>query len=76
MPIWIEEVRWASHQDVLQSIRHAVFIIEQGIDPADEWDHRDATCRHFLGYLTDGAQRCSRMAHGAESLGHNCQAPV
>jgi predicted GNAT family N-acyltransferase len=64
MPIWIEEVRWASHQDVLQSIRQAVFIIEQGIDPVDEWDHRDATCRHFLGYLDHTPVGCARLLDG------------
>lgn len=64
MPIWVEEVRWATHQTVLQSIRHAVFIVEQGIDPADEWDHRDANCRHFLSYLDQTPVGCARLLDG------------
>jgi len=35
-----------------RQIREAVFCIEQGISPADEWDAHDPACEHFL--LTDG----------------------
>lgn len=64
MPIWIEEVRWSSHGDALRAIRDAVFIQEQGIDPAEEWDHRDATCRHFLAYQDQRPVGCARLLDG------------
>lgn len=64
MAIWIEEVQWSSHREALRAIREAVFIGEQGIDPAEEWDHRDATCRHFLAYQDQRPVGCARLLDG------------
>jgi len=61
MPIWIEEVRWATHESELKAIRHAVFIIGQGISPADEWDTRDPACRHFMAYHDGRPVGCARL---------------
>lgn len=34
---------------ICQGIRHKVFVVGQGIDPAIEQDGMDAACLHFLG---------------------------
>jgi predicted GNAT family N-acyltransferase len=49
------EVRTAGVQEmpVCLAIRRAVFVVEQGIDPALDVDGRDAACRHVLA-LRDG----------------------
>lgn len=58
-----------------RQIREAVFCVEQGISPADEWDHHDPICEHFLLYTAqtpigtarvrptgDGTLKIERMA--------------
>ena len=44
----VAEVAWDTHRDALTTIRHDVFVIEQGVDAAEEWDGEDAASRHFL----------------------------
>jgi len=39
---------WADDRQALQSIRRSVFIEEQGIAEADEWDDVDPVARHVL----------------------------
>lgn len=39
----IATTTYASHQAGIQEVRRRVFIEEQGIDPAEEWDAQDAT---------------------------------
>ena len=38
---------WAELQSAVAPVREAVFIQEQQIAPADEWDAQDAVCLHF-----------------------------
>lgn len=52
---------WAQAQDVLQSIRSKVFIEEQGIDPADEWDPADQDAIHLLAERDGIAVGCARV---------------
>lgn len=35
------------------SIRKAVFVDEQGVDPEDEWDKNEPTATHLLGVVDD-----------------------
>jgi predicted GNAT family N-acyltransferase len=42
--------RWQAQAEAAQQVRRAVFIEEQGIDPADEYDAADATCDHAVVY--------------------------
>lgn len=53
---------WARDATVLQSVRHAVFVVEQRI-PADlEWDGIDPACEHVLALAADGqAIGCGRL---------------
>lgn len=43
------------------AVRRAVFIEEQGIPEAEEWDAEDATCTHFLAEDDTGPLGCARL---------------
>lgn len=60
----IEWVSWDTHQASLQSIRTAVFVDEQQIDPADEWDDQDAQAVHLLAIRDDQPVGCARILDG------------
>jgi len=46
----------------LRRIRHDVFVREQGVPEALEWDGRDATCRHVVAHDDKGAAvGCGRL---------------
>lgn len=40
--------RWGVDRVPLQQVRRAVFIQEQGVPEADEWDDADLVCEHVL----------------------------
>jgi len=48
--ISVRRARWDADQAMLKHIRSQVFVEEQGIDPAIEWDGQDADCTHVLAY--------------------------
>jgi predicted GNAT family N-acyltransferase len=41
------------HREMCYALRRAVFMAEQGVTPADEWDGLEDDCHHFL--TLDGA---------------------
>ncbi|MCB5160820.1 GNAT family N-acetyltransferase [Marinomonas algarum] len=43
---------WHSSKEQLSFVRKQVFIIEQGIDPLDEWDDIDQDAVHFVSFGT------------------------
>ncbi len=46
----------------LRMIRRAVFIVEQGVPEALEWDAHDAVSAHWLAVLADGSPvGCARL---------------
>lgn len=45
---------WLDEQDAIRAVRHAVFVTEQGIPAALEWDGLDADCVHVLACTPDG----------------------
>lgn len=45
----IHEGDWAALGEAASEIRRIVFIEEQQVPQEEEWDGRDADCRHFLG---------------------------
>ena len=49
----VKRVSWAGAYDALRAVRTAVFIAEQRIPEALEWDEMDACCVHVLA--TTGA---------------------
>jgi predicted GNAT family N-acyltransferase len=51
------------------AIRREVFIVEQGIPEAEEWDDLDATSEHLLAFGADGAPLgTARLIHGGPAL--------
>ncbi len=56
------EVRWPGAHATLSAIRRRVFVEEQGVPEALEWDGLDAGARHFLAVTADGsAIGCARL---------------
>lgn len=45
---------WDTEQADIRAVRTRVFIDEQGIPGAEEWDDRDAVCLHALVRAADG----------------------
>ncbi|AEF54013.1 GNAT family N-acetyltransferase [Marinomonas posidonica] len=43
---------WNSSKEQLKFVRTQVFIIEQGVDPVDEWDDEDQDAIHFVSFGT------------------------
>jgi predicted GNAT family N-acyltransferase len=50
----IEEVAWAEAADCLRAVRREVFVLEQHVPEALEWDGIDEDCRHVLAVDADG----------------------
>jgi predicted GNAT family N-acyltransferase len=65
---------WQTHQQPLREIRELVFIQEQQVPIADEWDDRDETATHFLATTVTGkAIACARLlveGHANQNLYH------
>lgn len=61
-PVVIEPVTWAAQGSALEAIRRQVFVVEQGIPEAVEFDQHDAAAQHWLASTTDGASiGCARL---------------
>jgi len=50
----VQPAEWMRDKAVLQAIRREVFVLEQRVPEAEEWDDMDAVCRHLLAYAPDG----------------------
>ena len=62
MDFTILETGWAHDAGRLSAIRRAVFIDEQGVPEALEWDADDADAKHLLVVLADGTPiGCARL---------------
>ncbi len=46
---------WHTDGAMLSAIRHEVFIVEQRVPEHEEWDERDALCRHVIALARGGA---------------------
>ncbi len=58
----ITETDWVHDAPRLASIRRTVFIDEQGVPEAMEWDEHDAASAHFLATADDGVPiGCARL---------------
>lgn len=58
----IHETDWAHDAGRLSAIRRVVFIDEQGVPEALEWDADDADALHLLATLADGTPiGCARL---------------
>jgi predicted GNAT family N-acyltransferase len=50
----VREIAWEDGRQALSAVRKAVFIDEQGVPEALEWDGLDARARHLLAEDADG----------------------
>ncbi len=50
-----------SHADEIRLIRKEVFLVEQAIDPADEYDDRDDACVWALSFIGEEAVGTGRL---------------
>lgn len=58
----VRRADWARDHAALAQVRRTVFIDEQGVPEALEWDADDAVSVHFLATLADGtAVGCARL---------------
>ena len=58
----LTETRWSRDAEHLAAVRRAVFIDEQGVPEALEWDEHDAVALHFLATTLDGSPiGCARL---------------
>jgi predicted GNAT family N-acyltransferase len=58
----LEVTSWARDADRLAAVRRAVFIDEQGVPEALEWDEHDAVALHFLATTMEGSPiGCARL---------------
>ncbi|UJP66670.1 GNAT family N-acetyltransferase [Mongoliitalea daihaiensis] len=51
MSITVEKVQTQEQLDIIFSIREKVFVIEQQVDPSEEYDAFEPTSTHFLAKL-------------------------
>jgi predicted GNAT family N-acyltransferase len=62
LPVHVVAVPWSSHRDALRAVRDRVFIQEQQVPRALEWDGEDETASHFLAVDQAGrALGCARL---------------
>jgi len=65
----IEKVSWQTHAVLLMAVREAVFIAEQKVPVALEWDGLDEAAQHLLALTVTGeAIGCARLL-GDGSIG-------
>lgn len=51
----VRRADWASDHGKLARIRREVFVVEQGVSEAEEWDGLDADCVHVIAITGEGA---------------------
>ena len=62
MTFAVREARWKSDRGSLQAVRHAVFVLEQGVPVDVEWDGLDDACTHLLAEDARGQPiGCARL---------------
>lgn len=75
-PYRIQIVRWAEAQPVLEAIRRKVFIDEQAVPEALEWEAIDVDCPHLLALVSEQhAVGCARVLPGG-SIGRMAVLPA
>ena len=50
----VAEIAWTDGAQMLRAVRYRVFVEEQGVAEALEWDGLDAQCRHVLARCRNG----------------------
>ncbi|MDQ2075422.1 GNAT family N-acetyltransferase [Marinimicrobium sp. ABcell2] len=67
----IMPVEWTPHERSLTALRRTVFMLEQGVSEADEWDGLDDQAQHFLVISQQQAIGAARVVkHREQSIYH------
>ena len=64
-PIQVIVADWTRHGPLIDAIRRRVFIEEQGVPEALEWEARDAQCDWFLAWVAGQAVGIARLTPDA-----------
>lgn len=64
--VTIQPVSWRQAESYLRAVRTAVFIEEQAVAPALEWDEMDADAVHVLALLDNQPIGCLRIIQYAK----------
>lgn len=64
--IRISEARWPDDCAHIKAVRHEVFVQEQGVAEALEWDGLDAGCRHVLAWENGAPIATGRLLPGGQ----------
>ncbi|EED32904.1 acetyltransferase, GNAT family [gamma proteobacterium NOR5-3] len=59
--VLLREALWPQDASVLERLRSAVFVLEQGVPRDIEWDGRDAEARHMIAELNGTPIGCGRL---------------
>ena len=51
---------WSRDAAAIHGVRHTVFVVEQHVDPEEEWDEADPRCLHVLAET----QKCDAVGTG------------
>ncbi len=58
----VRTARWPQDAECLRTLRHAVFVVEQGVPETLEWDGLDPQCMHAIAEASDGRPvGCGRL---------------
>jgi predicted GNAT family N-acyltransferase len=57
----IKRVQWRQREADLKRLRQEVFVEEQGVPVAEEWDGKDAAAAHFLALFDNKPVACARL---------------
>lgn len=68
MALDIDVIRasWKQDKDRLYAIRHAVFVVEQGVPVEMEIDAQDETAQHFIAWVDGEAIGCGRLTSAGQ----------
>ena len=53
-PYTIRRASWSADEARLKQVRHRVFVLEQSVPEALEWDRIDPVCQHWIAEAPDG----------------------
>ena len=68
MEIEVKKIISEAERQMAYDIRHTVFVIEQVVDPTEEFDEYDGACTHFIAYADKVACGTARWRFKAEGI--------
>jgi predicted GNAT family N-acyltransferase len=76
--ITIIKTGWQQHRNALSQLRETVFIGEQKISAADEWDDKDESAAHYLVFSENQPIACARLLinNATGKIGRVCVLPA